>query len=141
MYRSLTGPPGQKRQIVTISHTQTYQFHVLELAVNTGGFHINLSGSILLLAIPLAFSFARAFSLASSTASVSTMTCWPLLYRSMFRFCNVCSTSVVVMALSAPTSSTDISPPPPPAVLPSLLLLLLLFFSCSMRMSVMVSAQ
>ena len=38
-----------------------YQFHVLDAAENTGGFHCNLSGSMTLL--PFIFSFAFCLSL------------------------------------------------------------------------------
>ena len=37
-------------------------------------------------------------------------------YRSIFKFCNVCSTSPVVMALKDPISSTLTSPPLPSSV-------------------------
>ena len=52
-----------------------HQSQVLLAAVKTGGFHCSLSGSILL--FPLIFSFSFCFSLASSTAFVSTITCCP----------------------------------------------------------------
>lgn len=51
-----------------------HQFHVRDEAVKTGGFHCNNSG--LMVRLPLILSFSNRFSLAWTTASVRTMTCW-----------------------------------------------------------------
>ncbi len=62
------GPPASK---------PTYQFHVRLAAPKTGGFQFSRALSIQ--RRPFLRSFSRCFSLACTTASVSTTTCCPLL--------------------------------------------------------------